>query len=103
MTPPDHHATKKRHFDVIILQLLSFIVVREVTLKENAVSKLSALSRHEALVLERRHLRAIGRSAVVKTRPFSNKPRKPGEEPKTDLPGVAAPARKLKEIGLRTV
>ena len=57
------------------------------------MSKLSALSRHETLVLERRLLRAIG----AKARPSFKKPENPKEAPRNEL------ARKLKEIGLRTV
>ena len=87
---------------MIILQLLSFNVVREGTLKENAVSKLSALSRHESLVLERQLLRAIGRSAVVKVRPSLSKPQQASGAPRKELTGVVAPSRKLKAMGLRT-
>lgn len=67
------------------------------------MSKLSALSRHESLVLERRLLRAMGRGAVAKPRPPFSKPQQPSETPRNELAGVAAPSRKLKEIGLRTV
>ena len=67
------------------------------------MSKLSALSRHESLVLERRLLRAIGRSAVVKVRPSINKTGQSSDAPRTNLTDAAAPSRKLKEIGLRTV
>jgi hypothetical protein len=79
------------------------IFVREVTPKENAVSKLSALSRHESLVQERRLLRAIGRSAGTKSRPPFIKPQQPSEMPRNEVAGVAAPSRRLKGIDLRTV
>jgi hypothetical protein len=64
------------------------------------VSKLSALSRHETLVRERRLLRAIGRKPAIK--PLLAKPTVP-DTPRPALAAAAAPARKLKDIGLRTV
>jgi hypothetical protein len=88
---------------VIILQLLSFTVVPQVTLKENAVSKLSALSRHESLVQERRLLRAIGRSAGAKSRLSFGRPQQSSEAPRNELAPIAAPSRKLKGLVLRPV
>ena len=65
------------------------------------MSKLSALSRHEALVLERRLLREIARGTIGKPpRPLALHARPPGEAPAKDRRGAAA--GKLKEIGLRT-
>jgi len=73
-----------------------------VTLKENAVSKLSALSRHESLVLERRLLRAIGRNAGAKSRLAFGKAQQPSEV--TNEPAKAAtPSGEAKGGGLRTV
>ncbi|MBV8413006.1 MAG: hypothetical protein JOY64_35665 [Alphaproteobacteria bacterium] len=65
------------------------------------MSKLSALSRHESLVLERRLLRAIGRKPPIKSR--LTEPTTATDTPRPKLAAAAAPARKLKEIGLRTV
>ena len=65
------------------------------------MSKLSALSRHETLVLERRLLRAIGRKPAVKSR--LTKPTTVPDTPRPALAAAAAPARKLKDIGLRPV
>jgi hypothetical protein len=69
----DHNPSERWQFDVIILQLVPSACVHRVISEENAVSKLSALSRHEFLVRERRLLRAIGRAAVTKPRPALEK------------------------------